>query len=338
MLNWNEGSSSLFYTMKKSLSVLLSFFILPLSAQTVDYSVVDVPMEIELEMTKITDYKDNVCLPEVIRSKGNLSWFSNRIIDLSPDGTQLAYLSYRNNTSNIYVLNLDSPNVSTQRTNRQMVLDFTYSPDGKNIVFSEKVGNDVNVFQTDASKGYVCRQITSGASDYSPIFSSDQSNIFFARQEKNGVSIWSYEMQSRNLLSYSLGLNPYPIPNSSSYLCTRPNSIDRTEIWRIDYSSGIEECVASAPWKGFSTPSLSPDGRWILMVGESEIKTEEFTYRNTDIYVCRPDGTDLMQLTFHAADDLSPTWSKDGKYIYFISQRGSADGTANIWRMKFIHN
>jgi len=59
-------------------------------------------------------------------------------------------------------------------------------------------------------------------------------------------------------------------------------------------------------------------------------------YRNTDIFVCRIDGTEFTQLTYHAADDISPVWSQDGKYIYFISQRGSSTGTANIWRMNFI--
>ena len=29
-----------------------------------------------------------------------------------------------------------------------------------------------------------------------------------------------------------------------------------------------------------------------------------------------------MQLTYHAADDLSPVWGRDGRYIYFVSQRG----------------
>lgn len=62
---------------------------------------------------------------------------------------------------------------------------------------------------------------------------------------------------------------------------------------------------------------------------------EKGKYWNTDIYVARTDGTDLSQLTFHAADELSPVWSKDGQYIYFISQRGSSTGTANIWRMTF---
>ena len=47
------------------------------------------------------------------------------------------------------------------------------------------------------------------------------------------------------------------------------------------------------------------------------------------------DGTDFAQLTYHAADDLSPVWSKDGRYIYFVSQRGSSEAKANIWRMTF---
>ena len=58
-------------------------------------------------------------------------------------------------------------------------------------------------------------------------------------------------------------------------------------------------------------------------------------YANTDIFVCHNDGTQLTQITYHAADDLSPVWSRDGKYIYFISQRGSSTGTANVWRMSF---
>jgi Tol biopolymer transport system component len=72
-----------------------------------------------------------------------------------------------------------------------------------------------------------------------------------------------------------------------------------------------------------------------VFVGSSLLMNGSSKYYNTDIYVSRLDGTDLRQLTHHAADDLSPAWSNDGKYIYFVSQRGDADGVANVWRMKF---
>ena len=93
--------------------------------------------------------------------------------------------------------------------------------------------------------------------------------------------------------------------------------------------------TSSDPTKSFTTPSLSPDGKWILFVGSSVLMNGNAKYYNTDLYVCHLDGTNMVQLTYHAADDLSPVWSRDGKCIYFISQRGSSTATANVWRIDF---
>ncbi len=323
--------------MKKTLALLgvLCSFSMNCFAQNVDYSVVSVPEESGIEFLQITTPNDYVSMPLVKHSRYGLNWFTNRILDITQDGISLAYLSIRNNTTNIFIKELGKQGSSVQRTNRQAVLDFSYSPDGKYICFSEKRGSTSQIFQTDAKSGYVCRQITAGANDYTPVYNTDMKNIFFARQEKNGVSIWSYDIGNNFLSTYTAGMNPYPIPNTTSYLCTRLNASGKTEIWKIDYSSGVEECIVSDVNRGFSTPSLSPDGQWILMVGESIVETPKFTYHDTDIYVCRTDGTQLSQLTYHVGEDLSPVWSRDGKYIYFISQRGTSDGTANIWRMSF---
>ena len=322
--------------MKKALAVLAalhcSFW---LSAQNVDYSVVSVPEESGIDFTKITSDNDYVCMPIVKRTGNSLNWLSNRILDISKDGRQIAYLSFRNNTTNIFIKDLARQGSSTQRTNRTAILDFSFSPDGKYICFSERRGDDNQIFQTAADNGYVCRQITSGAQDYSPVYTSDMRMLLFARQEARGSSIWSYSTQNRFLSSYSNGMNPCPVPGESAYLCVRLNSSGKSEIWKINYKSGVEECIISDANRSFTSPVLSPDGRWILFVGESLIAGNGFSYRNTDIFACRTDGTSFAQLTYHAADDLSPVWSKDGKSIYFISQRGSAEGIANIWKMNF---
>ncbi|MBQ8225366.1 MAG: PD40 domain-containing protein [Bacteroides sp.] len=305
------------------------------TAQQVDYSVVSVPEESGIDFMQITTASDYVCLPIVKRTSNSINWLSNRILDISTDGKNIAYLSYRNNTSNIFIKALGKQGSSVQRTNRANVLDFSYSPDGKYISFSEARGKNNQIFQTSAVNGYVCRQITNGNQDYSPVYSSDMKQIFFARQEMKGVSIWSYNIENNFLSNYTSGMNPYPIPNSNTFICTRSNAEGRSEIWKINYETGVEECIISDLERSFTSPIPSPDGNWILFVGSSKIIADRFTYLNTDIYVARTDGTNLTQITYHAADDLSPVWSKDGKYIYFISQRGSADGTANIWRMSF---
>lgn len=306
-------------------------------AQQVDYSVVSSIEESGVDFLQVTSANDCVCMPIVKRNWGSINWLSNRIMDISHDGKHIAYVSSRNNTTNIFIKELGKQGGSIQRTNRQSVLDFSYSPDGKSIIFSESRGSSTQIFLTDATNGYVCRMITNSSNDYSPIYTSDMNKILFARMENNSVGIWSFDVKSNFLSSYTTGMNPCPLKDPSSYLCTRMSSSGHSEIWKINYSTGIEECVVSDPNRSFTTPTLSPDGNWILFVGESDITTPDFVYKNTDIYVCRTDGTNLQQLTYHAADDLSPVWSRDGKYIYFISQRGSANATANIWRMPFVY-
>ncbi|HRM90218.1 MAG TPA: hypothetical protein PLK68_07125, partial [Thomasclavelia ramosa] len=93
----------------------------------VDYSVVHVNEESGIKFTKITTDNDYVCMPKVIRSGSTINWMSNRILDISVDGTQFAYLSCRNNTTNIFIKDIDKQGSSVQRTNRQNVLDFSYS-------------------------------------------------------------------------------------------------------------------------------------------------------------------------------------------------------------------
>jgi Tol biopolymer transport system component len=161
--------------------------------------------------------------------------------------------------------------------------------------------------------------------------------IFFARQEMKGISIWSYNINNNFLSNYTNGMNPYPLAENHTFICTRLTADGRSEIWKINYDTGVEECIVSDIERSFTSPTLSPDKQWILLVGSSKITAGNMTYLNTDIYVSRIDGSELSQITYHAADDLSPVWSKDGKYIYFISQRGNAEGIANIWKMNFIY-
>lgn len=306
-------------------------------AQQVDYSVVSVPEEAGIEFVQMTSANDYVCMPIVKRSTRSINWLSNRILDVSIDGKNIAYLSFRNNATNIFIKALDKQGSSIQRTNRANVLDFSYSPDGKYICFSEKRGKTNQIFQTNANSGYVCRQITNGNQDYSPIYSSDMKQIFFARQEMKGVSIWSYNISNNFLSNYTSGMNPYPLAENNTFVCTRLTADGRSEIWKINYETGVEECIVSDLERSFTSPTLSPDKQWVLLVGSSKINAGNITYLNTDIYVARLDGSELSQITYHAADDLSPVWSKDGKYIYFISQRGNAEGIANVWRMNFIY-
>lgn len=328
--------------MKKEVIKVLMLLVVMIStgvqAQTVDYSVVSVNEEMGLELTKVSDDNDFLCMPQVKRRSNGIDWWMGHVIAIQPNGDKLAYLSARNNTTNIFLKNLQGTSTSQQRTNRSNVLDFSYAPNGKTIVFVEADGKTNRIFTTDAEKGYMCRQVTNNERDYSPSYMSDMNQLLFSRLTQNGSSIWSYNFADNALSIIAAGSSPVAIPGSEQFLCVRQNNKRLSEIWRVNMANGVEECVVSDVKRSFASPSLSPDGKWILMVGSSFIAFGDRQYANTDIYVCRIDGTDLTQLTYHAADDLSPVWSNDGKYIYFVSQRGSSTATANIWRMAFKHN
>lgn len=335
--SWQEQLRALLCHMmtKHGFCVLIGILIMDAGiwAQSVDYSVVSVREESGTSFTKVTVDNDQVCMPLVHRNRNGVNWYTNRIIDISVDGGSVAYLAYKNNASDVFIKSIDRQGGSIQRTNRGTIIDFSYSPDGKYIVFSGQSGNGYAIFQTDAMNGFICRQITNGSQDYSPVYSKDMTKIFFTRMDASNGFIWSFDTQKNFLASYTLGQN-LTIESEHSVLCARVNN-DKGEIWRIDIDLGTEECIASSNEHSFSTPQLSPAGDWILFTGSSSLAYGKKKYYNTDIFVCRKDGTELTQLTFHAADDLSPVWSRDGKAIFFVSQRGSADAAANVWKMSF---
>jgi dipeptidyl aminopeptidase/acylaminoacyl peptidase len=51
--------------------------------------------------------------------------------------------------------------------------------------------------------------------------------------------------------------------------------------------------------------------------------------RPWDIWTIGVDGADLVQVTRDPRDDQGPRWSRDGRFIYFVSYR---TGRAEVWR------
>ena len=53
----------------------------------------------------------------------------------------------------------------------------------------------------------------------------------------------------------------------------------------------------------------------------------------SDIYVANADGSGLTRLTEYAGADLAPTWSGDGRRIYFLSDNRDGHGTLDLYVM-----
>ncbi len=312
-----------------------------------DFSIVFVPEEGGVKFEKITDdndyvadYKGNIVsgATSIFKSKKTqmLDWWIIPQIALSPDGKRLAYINEKNGTNNVMVKSASKGGASVQRTFRTNVQGFSWSPDGKTICFTELRNGHQGVYLVDANQGTVVRQISGNSdNDMGGVISPDGHTIFFHRGEGfDSYSLWSYDMRTNLYSNYSRGMTACLIPGDpNTVYCARFTSNKESEIWRVNFQTGVEETILAAPGKSFTTPQLSPDGQWLLVTANSRSEKEGIS--NTDIYAVRTDGTQLTQLTYHPGNDLSAVWSPDGKSIFFLSQRGSADRFYNVWRMDF---
>lgn len=93
----------------------------------------------------------------------NFSWSSGRLLDISPDGNELAYVSVMNNQWNVMVRKAGPQGTATQRTFRS-VNDFSWGVDNK-LYFGDGIDyNRIQISSTDAHIGSIMRQLTSNTS------------------------------------------------------------------------------------------------------------------------------------------------------------------------------
>lgn len=341
----------------KRLGFIVLFLSLALtaSAKKFKWTMINVPEEGGISFVKLTRDGSDVSSPAFYLS----GWYTGRMLDVSPNGEKIMYIDYKNKTRNVYVKSTTSASAAVQRTFRTGVNAVSFSPDGKEILFSESRDGKSVINITSAEGGNILYQVAEGSN---PSFSKDGSVVFFSRLDSRSSifgkktldatnrSIWSYNRNNGLLTNYSSGDNPLPLKDRNAFICERINEKGYGEIWMVDYEGGSESLILSVPGKNFTTPSVSPDGKWIVVVANSssnaknvaKVNKKEKVYsftdkkQNTDIYIVRSDGSQLTQLTYHKGNDCSPVWSPDGKNIYFLSQRGSQTGEYNVWCMNFM--
>ena len=75
-------------------------------------------------------------------------------------------------------------------------------------------------------------------------------------------------------------------------------------------------------------PAVSPDGdRIVYAVRHADIEEDKGRY---DLWLSSVDGGEPERLTTHEANDTSPAWSPNGRYVFFLSSRGES---TQVWRV-----
>ena len=74
----------------------------------------------------------------------------------------------------------------------------------------------------------------------------------------------------------------------------------------------------------------SPDGSLVAYTQTRTVMEEEKSERLTHIFLARADGSERFQLTQGEKSATSPSFSPDGRYVYFKSER---TGKPNLFRI-----
>jgi Tol biopolymer transport system component len=203
----------------------------------------------------------------------------------------------------------------------------TLSPDGKTLIYaSQEAGNWDLWRQTIGQRERMNLTKDSPADDTHPAFAPDGQRLAF-RSGREGGGLFVMELAGgvvRKIVSE--GFNPTWSADGTelAYSTVSVTQIEGraiSQLWAVRVDTGEKRLVTS---QDAVQPAWSPTGQRIAFAG---------VYQNSslsNLWTIPASGGTPVRITNGPSIDWNPSWSPDGKYLYFISDRS---GGMNLWRV-----
>jgi Tol biopolymer transport system component/DNA-binding winged helix-turn-helix (wHTH) protein len=251
---------------------------------------------------------------QVIWNAGRLSW--------SPDGKLLAFSdrASRNEhaSSSIFLLSLDSLEIRRLTSPSRGASNPTFSPDGQTLAFTKVSQAFQSIYTVPVSGGEEQRLISDGTDHWGLAWTPDGRDIVFANAgwPVNPGWLWKVPLRGgepERLQFGQEGIEPSIRGNRLVYVRQAANlSIWRRKLNSLLSASPPDRFISSTRME--SGPQFSPDG--------SKIAFESTRSGAYEVWMCRSDGSGLIQLTHFNSVTGTPRWSPDGQQIAFDSGVG----------------
>ena len=202
------------------------------------------------------------------------------------------------------------------------------SPDGEWVVYAGQISGNWDIYLKSVG-GQNPINLTQGSldDDDQPAFSPDGQRIAF-RSSRDGGGIFVMGRTGEAVRRVTRrGYRPTWSPNGSelAYVTENvemnpQNTEGPSQLWVVEVASGDERQIEVYD---AVLPSWSPNGDRIAY-------TRRLDFPERGVWTVPREGGEAVAVTDHLATDWNPTWSLDGRYLYFASDRS---GSMNLWRV-----
>lgn len=239
--------------------------------------------------------------------------------------SRIAFVSDRNSrgkktVKEIYVMDFDGKNVRQITNHGGIAISPAISPDGRRMVYSvidnsRNRNNNLYLMDLETKKTEMISNkqgINSGA-----VFIRDGRSIALTLTMSGNAEIYEMNLATKELRKitnhFASDVDPHVTADGSlmAFLSNRPG---KAMIYTMD-PNGTENNVKRISFVGDfnATPRFSPDGK--------EIVFASWLDNSFDLFRINSNGQALSRLTKNFGSNEDPTFSNDGQFIAFTSQR-----------------
>lgn len=237
---------------------------------------------------------------------------------VSPDGRRIAFLrATEEAVRDIWILDLGHGTERRLSADRRAVEGMDWSADGTSIIASTDRENQArSLWQLQVESGQTRRIAAAGLETVQPAVDRVHNRLAYVVRLAD-TNIWRIDLAGNpnaRPLTSSIHLDTSaqisPDGEKIAFRSTRSGS---NEIWVMSATGGEPRQLSRFDGPLSGSPRWSPDG--------SRLVLESRQFGNGDLFVIPAAGGSHTAITNEPSNEVLPSWSRDGRFIYFSTDR-----------------